>query len=224
MLRIGRMLVFAAALVCGASSAQAAVVVGGNISTGQGAGGTVDPFWTITTSTGTALVGDTWIQTHSPPTFPFGAWAVPLPGSQWITPTANAAESFDPGSIGLYTYSVSFLAVAGSVVSGQYMSDNTVTSIFLQPVGGFALGSGNFTTPSSFTFDPVAQAGLYTLQFNVKNFAQNGGNPSGLDVSATVSGVPEPATWFMMILGFLGLGFVGYRKSSKAPRSAFRFA
>jgi hypothetical protein len=36
-----------------------------------------------------------------------------------------------------------------------------------------------------------------------------------------VSGVPEPATWAMMILGFLGIGFVGYRRKDKA---AFRFA
>jgi PEP-CTERM motif-containing protein len=28
--------------------------------------------------------------------------------------------------------------------------------------------------------------------------------------------VPEPSTWAMMLLGFAGLGFVGYRKSRKA--------
>ena len=39
-----------------------------------------------------------------------------------------------------------------------------------------------------------------------------------------ISAVPEPATWAMMILGFLGLGFLGYRKSSKASNSAFRMA
>ena len=35
-----------------------------------------------------------------------------------------------------------------------------------------------------------------------------------------VQAVPEASTWAMMILGFLGLGFFGYRKS--APGSAFR--
>ena len=39
---------------------------------------------------------------------------------------------------------------------------------------------------------------------------------SGL--SAVASAVPEPATWAMMLLGFAGLGFAGYR--SKAARSA----
>jgi hypothetical protein len=28
--------------------------------------------------------------------------------------------------------------------------------------------------------------------------------------------VPEPSTWAMMILGFAGLGFAGYRRTRKA--------
>jgi cbb3-type cytochrome oxidase subunit 3 len=36
-----------------------------------------------------------------------------------------------------------------------------------------------------------------------------------------VSPVPEASTWAMMILGFLGVGFVAYRRKDKA---AFRFA
>lgn len=40
----------------------------------------------------------------------------------------------------------------------------------------------------------------------------------------TVAAVPEASTWAMMILGFLGMGFIGYRRSSKAGRPAFRLA
>jgi len=39
-----------------------------------------------------------------------------------------------------------------------------------------------------------------------------------------IATVPEASTWAMMILGFLGLGFFGYRKSSKASGTAFRVA
>jgi hypothetical protein len=39
------------------------------------------------------------------------------------------------------------------------------------------------------------------------------------DVTANVSAVPEPSTWAMMILGFLGVGFMAYRK-----KDALRFA
>jgi PEP-CTERM motif len=28
--------------------------------------------------------------------------------------------------------------------------------------------------------------------------------------------IPEPSTWAMMLLGFAGLGFAGYRRSRKA--------
>jgi PEP-CTERM motif len=31
-----------------------------------------------------------------------------------------------------------------------------------------------------------------------------------------VGGVPEPSTWAMMLLGFAGLGYAGYRASSKS--------
>jgi hypothetical protein len=36
-----------------------------------------------------------------------------------------------------------------------------------------------------------------------------------------VRGVPEPSTWAMMILGFMGVGFLAYRRKG---RSTFRFA
>lgn len=44
------------------------------------------------------------------------------------------------------------------------------------------------------------------------------------DFSLQISAVPEASTWAMMILGFLGLGFLGYRKSSKASTARFRLA
>jgi hypothetical protein len=36
----------------------------------------------------------------------------------------------------------------------------------------------------------------------------------------TVSAVPEPSTWAMMILGFAGIGFMGYRRRNRALRVA----
>jgi hypothetical protein len=35
-----------------------------------------------------------------------------------------------------------------------------------------------------------------------------------------VAPVPEPSTWAMMILGFLGLGFLAYRRSGSTLRIA----
>ena len=33
------------------------------------------------------------------------------------------------------------------------------------------------------------------------------------DVGAVGAAIPEPSTWAMMLLGFAGIGFVGYRKA-----------
>ena len=33
-----------------------------------------------------------------------------------------------------------------------------------------------------------------------------------------VIAVPEPSTWAMLLLGFLGLGYAGYRKASRDRR------
>jgi hypothetical protein len=42
---------------------------------------------------------------------------------------------------------------------------------------------------------------------------------SGPGISTRTSTVPEPSTWAMMLIGFAGLGYAGYRKAS-APRAA----
>ena len=38
----------------------------------------------------------------------------------------------------------------------------------------------------------------------------------GFSVPATVAAVPEPSTWAMMILGFIGVGFMAYRRKNTA--------
>jgi len=37
-----------------------------------------------------------------------------------------------------------------------------------------------------------------------------------ITISTSTSTVPEPSTWAMMLLGFAGLGFAGYRRTRKA--------
>jgi hypothetical protein len=62
----------------------------------------------------------------------------------------------------------------------------------------------------------VAGSGIVDLQFN----NNNGGNSwyfavQELTYTSSVSAVPEPSTWAMMLLGFAGLGFMAYRRKSK---------
>jgi PEP-CTERM motif len=46
------------------------------------------------------------------------------------------------------------------------------------------------------------------------------GADDGLDSSWRAGGVPEPSTWAMILIGFAGLGYAGYRKSRRAGASA----
>jgi hypothetical protein len=48
-----------------------------------------------------------------------------------------------------------------------------------------------------------------------------GGPPVALLSDVSLSAIPEPATWALMVLGFGGLGFAAYRRTK---RSAAAFA
>jgi hypothetical protein len=51
--------------------------------------------------------------------------------------------------------------------------------------------------------------------------ADQSGGPGaavGVSITNTASNVPEPSTWAMMLLGFAGLGFVGWRGYRKTAR------
>jgi hypothetical protein len=54
---------------------------------------------------------------------------------------------------------------------------------------------------AAFAFNPFA-TDTYFITLSVGD----------LSISETVTAVPEPATWAMMILGFLGVGFMAYRR------------
>jgi hypothetical protein len=56
--------------------------------------------------------------------------------------------------------------------------------------------------------------------FSSLNFSSTGNLSSveqvRVDIAGSVGAVPEPSTWAMMVLGFLGLGFMAYRRRGHA--------
>ena len=93
----------------------------------------------------------------------------------------------------------------------------------------FRYGNGTLS------FDPITGpfvVGTNTLHFILNN-TNNGifGGPSGRHAALyfegtvsfdTVSPVPEPSTWAMMLLGFAGVGLIAYRRKSKPAALAAR--
>ncbi len=68
------------------------------------------------------------------------------------------------------------------------------------------------------TFSFKANGASDTFTFAVSNVGSD--HSVGIDNIALSSGVPEPATWVMMLAGFAGLGFAGYRQKKNTDSLA----
>ena len=103
----------------------------------------------------------------------------------------------------------------GSPDSFNSFTITTTTGVYTFNTSLLGLdGSGNNADTTNVEFMAQAGSGITSVTFSSNQNAFEASN-------FAVSGVPEPATWAMMLLGFLGVGFVAYRRKDKA---AFRFA
>jgi hypothetical protein len=105
------------------------------------------------------------------------------------------------------TYVVSFLDIARPSGGDAFtVSYGAATATFMP--------GSNWTT-DTFVFTAAANTTLIFAGQSV-----DGDRGTALDL-VTISAIPEPSTWAMMVLGFFGVGFVAYRrKSSSAVRLA----
>jgi hypothetical protein len=106
-----------------------------------------------------------------------------------------------------------------SLVSADYTTANYFGVGFGSGPCPAPPGPGGVCEPGNTTVPIPLDGGLYALtlgEYSLNN-PSNGipVNPNPNLFSATLT-VPEPSTWAMMILGFAGLGFAGYRASRKA--------
>ena len=120
------------------------------------------------------------------------------------------------------------------VAAGNQISLLTSTDVLLKsytdPLGAngqwFALNldpNGTSFWSGDDTNGEIAQFDIATGAVLQSRLTCGGSCLFGLSVAGEISsvnpGVPEPATWAMMLIGFTGLGFLGYR-SSKKQRAA----
>jgi hypothetical protein len=88
------------------------------------------------------------------------------------------------------------------------ITDGTSNTILLsEALAPATNGSSSWTR---FAFNFFADGTSNTISFS----EINGPSYIGLD-DVSVTAVPEPTTWAMMILGFAGIGFMAYRRKSK---------
>jgi PEP-CTERM motif len=134
----------------------------------------------------------------------------------------NASESFTvdlntyvPGSVA--TGSSIFFSVTNSsgttVFSTEGLSDTT-TSITIP--GGTLAAGGSFTFDLLFDNRIGGTAEVNGLPVTLTQFYDT--HTDG--TFATAGAVPEPSTWAMLLMGFAGIGFLGYRQTLKACAAA----
>ena len=73
---------------------------------------------------------------------------------------------------------------------------------------GFLDRGGSFISIDPFGSTAVTANGINDLGQIVGFYADANSNTIGFETT-----IPEPSTWAMMLAGFAGLGFLGYRKA-----------
>ena len=89
------------------------------------------------------------------------------------------------------------------------ITDGTSNTILLSETAAAPI-TNESSTWVRFAFNFIADGTSNTINFS----EVNGPSYIGLD-DVSVTAVPEPATWAMMILGFAGVGLMAYRRKSK---------
>jgi hypothetical protein len=147
---------------------------------------------------------------------------------------------------GVMTFADDFSSI--SAVTGTLSGYSSTYGTYYQPGTSTNItwlynhGTNQTSSPSTFSqyLMDGEDKGANSWYSNFLYFEYNYSNPSALSVtsntyvyntsnsptnhdnlvSATISAVPEPSTWAMMILGFVGVGFVAYRRRGQAAALA----
>ncbi len=127
-------------------------------------------------------------------------------GSTFTLGSFTLANGTVPDYTNSFVLDVAFTFPAGT--TGSNLFDAAITGSVQDHNGSVTINFDN--SPHAFTFS----GGSFTLAVNDLTIIIGDPDVTGI-ITLTVA-VPEPSTWAMMILGFAGIGFFGYRRSRKS--------
>ncbi len=121
--------------------------------------------------------------------------------------TEEATWATSQTSLSIYWGSIDAMNVDGILNQVSITIDGyTLTGSDLVSLG--AIGSGNQSLPANNQWVNITGLGPFTTV----DFHDTGKNAFEFSLG---SGVPEPSTWAMMVIGFAGLGYAASRRNSK---------
>jgi PEP-CTERM motif len=133
----------------------------------------------------------------------------------------TAGITLTPGSLNI---------ALGSTLSFSYNAPTSMLPATTLVVGGISDGAQQVQfNPSTDDFWLFINDFAVTPSFDQVGYSQTAVSSDNLFDSIsggvtvtpfTPGGVPEPSTWAMMLVGFAGIGFLGYRKTVKACLAA----
>jgi PEP-CTERM motif len=133
-----------------------------------------------------------------------------------FAPGEALVENFSSGSEITLTFATPVLAAGAPIQSnalGPFTAQVTVngTETFTEDGDSTQKGDG------SAIFIGWSGGPIRTLEFEITAASSGGGGTSDFAIgTVSLTSVPEPSTWAMMVIGFAGLGYVGYRASRRA--------
>jgi hypothetical protein len=160
----------------------------------------------------------------------------------WDTPYNHVTTSGYLSTYALYDGNYNYQGLGGvtqnlATVSGQSYNvslywletgsntsndGNGPTQLFEVLWDGTVIGSitNSALTYPTWTLLSYSVTGTGTDSITIEGYSNSGYNAAD-DISVVAgSAVPEPATWAMMLAGFVGLGLLGYRRTAKARVAA----
>jgi len=193
-----------------------AASISGLVNTGLEAQGAQDTHYALTSASSDTVINNNYGYVTLDNVWPITPWLANNDVSRWIAPTQTQGQTFDASAAGTYTYHLNFdltgFNAATASFTGRFAADNAAV-VRLNGVD-IATGTG-FTDWTAFSASSGFHSGVNSLDFIVTNWAQNGGNPTGLRVefgSSSISAVPEPSTYMVLLVGLGVICLSGRRK------------